>query len=176
MTPIYISGPISAVADNFSSRPPLTAILGLFIFAEFTEAPYCVSETGWGEFEIGITIHLRDSAAEPLSLVHKLKLYPSAGVMEAHKPVVDEHYDEVVFNAVPTDEAVARAIAGGPTRDAAAYPYQEYFGSFSPDDDLAKLQAARQFLQDRKLELQDRLLRAQAEADREREEVRVMAL
>ena len=136
-----------------------------------------MSETGWGEFEVGITVYLRHAAAAPVHLVHKLKLYPSQqGSMEAHKPVVDEHYDEIVVNVAPADAAIANALLAGPRRGAPPYPYQEYFGSFSAEDDIARLQAARQYLQDRKLELQDRLLRAQVETDREREEVRVLGL
>ena len=133
-----------------------------------------MSETGWGEFEIGITVYLRDPDAAPVQMLHKLKLYPSVGAMEAGKPVVDEHYDEIVVNTPPRDEALARALVEGPRADAVAYPYQEYFGSFHHEDDLTRIQAARQYLQDRKIELQDRLLRAQLEADRERDEVRML--
>ena len=135
-----------------------------------------MAETGWGEFDIGITIYLRDPSAEPINLVHRLKLYPTSVPMEADKPVVDEHYDELVFNS-PVADAVARArLEGGPVGEAPPYAYSEYFGTFTAEDDLAKIQAARQFLHDRKVELQDRLLRAQVEADREKEEVRLLGV
>ena len=137
-----------------------------------------MTETGWGEFDIGITLHMRgaDPGAEPVALVHRLKLYPPSGAMEVDKPVVDEHYDEVVYNALPADAGARSRLLAGPLAEAPPYPLNEFFGTFSAEGDLAKLQAARQFLHDRKLELQDRLLRAQVEADREKEEVHLLGV
>ena len=42
--------------------------------------PYEVTETGWGEFDITITVHFQPDANEkPLELAHMLKLYAAAG-------------------------------------------------------------------------------------------------
>lgn len=43
---------------------------------EITTPPYEVTEWGWGEFEIPITIHFRDSTMKPVTVVQLLKLYP----------------------------------------------------------------------------------------------------
>ena len=142
--------------------------------AELTAPPFFVAETGWGEFDVGITIHLHDPRAEPISIVHRLKLYPAPGVpFVVDSPVVDEHYDEVVFNSLPTDAtALARLTAGAlgevPT------PYGESLGSFSADADLSRIQAARRYVLDRRLELHDRLMRARLEAHREKDELRAL--
>ena len=41
------------------------------------EPPFEVSESGWGEFEIAMTLHFHsDVCDKPLSLYHHLKLYP----------------------------------------------------------------------------------------------------
>jgi YEATS domain-containing protein 4 len=130
--------------------------------AEMTAPPFEVSETGWGEFEIGIKIYLRDPAAEPISLVHMLRLYP-LGPPSTERPVISETYDEVVFNTLPADAAARAALLAGPGPDPPAYPYQEWLTSFDAEAELAVLQAARQYVADRKLELEDRLVRGEAE-------------
>lgn len=144
--------------------------------AEQTVPPFCVAETGWGEFDIGITIHLHDPRAAPIALVHRLKLYPSPGVpFVVDSPVVDEHYDEIVYNTLPTVDAVrARLLAGSTTE--VPLPYNECLGSFSPEADVAVLQAARRYILDRKIELHDRLARAKLEARREQEELRALGV
>jgi hypothetical protein len=121
-----------------------------------------VSETGWGEFEIGIKIYLRDPAAEPISLTHMLRLY-SAGPPSVDRPVIAESYDEIVFNELPKDADAAAALKAGPGPDPPAYPYQEWLTSFDAESDLALVQAARQYIHDRHVELQDRSARADAE-------------
>ena len=43
-----------------------------------------VTETGWGEFEIGITIHFKEDAGEkPIELFAPLKLYPVGAEVQA---------------------------------------------------------------------------------------------
>jgi len=80
---------------------------------EVTAEPFEVCETGWGEFEIRIDIHVRH-AAEPLTLFQKLKLYvPPAAMQTVDRPVVDEHYDEIVFNALPADRAALLPLLRG---------------------------------------------------------------
>jgi YEATS domain-containing protein 4 len=61
--------------------------------------PFELYESGWGQFDIIITIHLIDENAKPIEFVHPLKLYPSQthASMSTKKPVVSESYDEVVF-------------------------------------------------------------------------------
>jgi YEATS domain-containing protein 4 len=141
--------------------------------------PYQVTEEGWGEFEIGIRIVLKDPSAEPLTLTTKLRLHhpPTANpAVLLDSPVVEETYDEVVLNEAPVDPALREAMLQGPTRLQVPYLYQEWFTTFSAEPDLAKLNAARQWIQDRKLELEDRLLRAQASIEREKEELKALGV
>lgn len=73
-------------------------------------APFELSETGWGEFEIGITVFFHGDAAEkPLELFHHLKLYPEdeSGPQSTKKPVVVEAYDEIVFSE-PSEAFIQR--------------------------------------------------------------------
>ncbi|KAI9325039.1 yeats family-domain-containing protein [Zopfochytrium polystomum] len=68
-------------------------------------APFEVTETGWGEFEIQIKIQFQDPQEKPLMLFHQLQLYPKDDSANAtvKKPVIAEKYDEIVFNE-PTED------------------------------------------------------------------------
>ncbi|KAF4680619.1 YEATS domain-containing protein 4 [Perkinsus olseni] len=53
--------------------------------------PFMVTEEGWGEFDIIITIHFVDSSENPVQTTHKLKLHHDAkttGINPAASPVV----------------------------------------------------------------------------------------
>lgn len=136
--------------------------------------PFELSEAGWGEFEIVITLYFHsDVCDKPLNLYHHLKLYPEdeSCTMSTKKPVVVESYDEIVFPE-PSDAFVARVQnhpvvnvprlpAGlnlpspvqvedvekrkrGDTKDS---PLTQWFTNFSEADELLKLAAARQQVQ-----------------------------
>ena len=141
--------------------------------AVFTAPPYVVSETGWGEFEVGFKITLRDRGAAPVVLVHKLALYPPNQVY-TERPVLTEHYDEIVFNALPADPAVRAALLAGPTRNAPAYPYHEVLPTYAHDDDVARIAAARAKLAELRAQLAERLNKARAETEREKDELRAL--
>ncbi|XP_065865212.1 transcription initiation factor TFIID subunit 14b-like isoform X2 [Euphorbia lathyris] len=132
--------------------------------------PFELSESGWGEFEIAITLYFHsDVCDKPLNLYHHLKLYPEdeSGPMSTKKPVVVESYDEIVFPE-PSDGFLARVQnhpsvnlprlpAGfvlppvpvddtskrtrGDTKD---HPLNQWFTNFSEADELLQLAAARQ--------------------------------
>ncbi|GLT30674.1 hypothetical protein SLA2020_054650 [Shorea laevis] len=136
-------------------------------------APFELSESGWGEFEIAITLYFHSDACEkPLNLYHHLKLYPEdeSGSMSIKKPVVVEFYDEIVFPD-PSENFLARVQnhpavtfprlpAGftlppvpiedeskrkrGDTKDS---PLSQWFMNFSEADELLQLAAARQQVQ-----------------------------
>ena len=118
-------------------------------------------------------IHLRDPSTEPILLTHKLSLYPPSGVY-SERPVLCEKYDELVFNSLPHDPAARAALIRGPISLAPAYPYQEFFPAYSATDDVTRVAAARAKLSDLRLEMQDRLMRARVEADREVDELRAL--
>ncbi|KAK6916661.1 YEATS protein [Dillenia turbinata] len=136
--------------------------------------PFELSESGWGEFEIAITLYFHsDVCDKPLNLYHHLKLYPEdeSGPMSTKKPVVVESYDEIVFSE-PSDAFfsrvqnhpavnVPRLPAGfslpppvpiedankrkrGDTKDNVL---SQWFTNFSEADELLKLAAARQQVQ-----------------------------
>lgn len=70
--------------------------------------PFQVTETGWGEFEIGIKIYFVNEANEKnISLYHHLRLHPygfppDAVLTEKDRNVKSIQYDEIVFNE-PTE-------------------------------------------------------------------------
>ncbi|GAB2219847.1 hypothetical protein Droror1_Dr00007484 [Drosera rotundifolia] len=141
----------------------------------FVESPpFELSEAGWGEFEIAITLFFHDDVCEkPLTLFHQLKLYPEdeSGPLSTKKPVVVETYDEIVFSE-PSDAFVARVqnhpavnIPGLPSNlripspvliddkekgkrgDTKDSPLVQWFKNFSEADELLKLAAARERVQ-----------------------------
>ncbi len=61
--------------------------------------PFELYEVGWGQFDIIITIYLKDETSKPIEFIHPLKLYPTQPhvSMSTKKPVVSESYDEIVF-------------------------------------------------------------------------------
>ncbi|KAL5224157.1 hypothetical protein ABZP36_010796 [Zizania latifolia] len=64
------------------------------------QPPFELSESGWGEFEIAITLYFHSDVCEKrLDLFHQLKLYPEedTGPQSTKKPVVVETYNEIVF-------------------------------------------------------------------------------
>ncbi|KAL2916378.1 NuA4 histone H4 acetyltransferase complex and the SWR1 complex subunit [Polyrhizophydium stewartii] len=70
--------------------------------------PFEVTETGWGEFEIMIKISFVDSNERPVTLYHQLQLYPkdeAAIQAQGKKPVIINHYEELVFNE-PTEDMI----------------------------------------------------------------------
>lgn len=46
--------------------------------------PFEVTETGWGEFEVGIRILFHDPAEQPIDITHHLKLYPPVTEKQAN--------------------------------------------------------------------------------------------
>ncbi|KAI5684090.1 hypothetical protein M9H77_05318 [Catharanthus roseus] len=134
--------------------------------------PFEVSECGWGEFEIGISLFFHNDVSEKqLDLYHHLKLYSSGdtGPQSMKKPVVMETYDEIVFPE-PSIDFFARArkhpalivpklpatynlpavpdediheMKRGNTKD---HQLSQWFVNFSEADELLKLAAARQQL------------------------------
>jgi transcription initiation factor IIF auxiliary subunit len=66
-----------------------------------TQPPYCVTEVGWGEFEIQIELHYKDEAEEqPTHLNHFLRLFLDVVVKNekiTKKPVLAEQMEELIF-------------------------------------------------------------------------------
>ena len=134
---------------------------------EIRAPPFQVSETGWGAFEVGIEVFLKEPGAAPFVFSHLLKLYPDPGAAVsadggAAKPVLSERYDEIVFPVLPADAALRDAILAGPLVEPPPYPYQDALTVFSPEADLAAIASARAWVADRTRELEERLIKARA--------------
>ncbi|XP_059623517.1 transcription initiation factor TFIID subunit 14b-like isoform X2 [Cornus florida] len=131
--------------------------------------PFELSECGWGEFEIAISLFFHNDACDKkLDLYHHLKLYPEGGLgpQSIKKPVVVESYDEIVFSD-PSEGFLARvrnhpavAVPRLPATldlppvpiedmnqekrgDTKNHPLIPLFTKFSEVDELWKLSAAR---------------------------------
>lgn len=113
-------------------------------------APFKVSETGWGEFQLNIRIVFQDPHQKPLSLVHHLKLYPTseeAAAMQAKsaRPVVSEHYEEIVFD--PPTTTMAAILAKEPQyQDLQASPRCAELSNLEAEE-LRRIEAATALLQ-----------------------------
>ncbi|KAJ4827469.1 hypothetical protein Tsubulata_006812 [Turnera subulata] len=130
--------------------------------------PFELSECGWGEFEIAMSVFFHSDACDKhLDLFHILRLYPQD---EAHPPspkipVVVETYDEIVFPD-PTENFVARVwghpavnvpqlpvglklhvpvpVGGRKKGDTKDHWLSQWFTHFSDSDELSEIMAARQ--------------------------------
>lgn len=62
-------------------------------------APFEIHETGWGEFDILIQLYFHETREKKLDINHSLQLYPKqqGSSQSTKKPVISEHYDEIVF-------------------------------------------------------------------------------
>mmetsp|Transcript_31155 Transcript_31155/g.52320 ORF Transcript_31155/g.52320 Transcript_31155/m.52320 type:complete len:216 (-) Transcript_31155:318-965(-) len=107
--------------------------------------PFELTETGWGEFEIGFTLHFKeDSGEKPLEVFHPLKLYEDQVVHERQsikKPVVMETYDEAVFSE-PV-EAFYKRVGGVDPPTAVMSEITPFLPMPSDAAELAKINAAR---------------------------------
>ena len=116
--------------------------------------PYEVTETGWGEFEIGVTVHFASDAGEkPLELSAPLKLYledtekGKAESKAAKKPVVKEKYEEIVFHE-PREE-FAKRIEGHKPKKAPETEITPVLGKRDDRDELLKIATARKVVAER---------------------------
>uniref|UniRef100_A0A7S0X5H8 YEATS domain-containing protein n=1 Tax=Mantoniella antarctica TaxID=81844 RepID=A0A7S0X5H8_9CHLO len=115
--------------------------------------PYEVTETGWGEFEIGITVHfVPDAGEKPLDLFAPLKLYADADALEKkpqqkNKPVVKEKYEEVVFHE-PREVFHAR-LAAHTHRAAPESELTPVLSKRDDRDELLKIVTARKVVAER---------------------------
>ena len=64
----------------------------------FHRPPYHVTETGWGEFDIHVTVRFRCSEADPVTFWHRVNLFPSEDNLRVDASTVAiETCDEMVF-------------------------------------------------------------------------------
>ncbi|PRW61190.1 transcription initiation factor TFIID subunit 14b [Chlorella sorokiniana] len=107
--------------------------------------PYELTEVGWGEFDIIVTVHFREDIREaPLELYHRLKLYDDTGAANPKKPVVQEVYDEIVLWQ-PTEDFFNR-YATHTARAAPPSQLAQFYTAFNPEAEYQRIQRARQRL------------------------------
>lgn len=129
-----------------------------------TKPPYVVEETGWGEFSIKMAIAFHHcNATETTVLTHHLRLFPeNRGAQSMRKPVVAEHYDEIMFTSPP--EPLRRALMQGPTQkvetDLNAYLTQTSFQE-QEIKALKELQMAQDKIDKKTSDLRQRLFDAE---------------
>ena len=164
---------LPCVLTRTSFPPPPTRL------TELSSPPFQVSETGWGAFEVGIEVYLKDVGSPPFVLNHLLKLHPdptghvaaasAVGAPEkaasGDKPVLSEHYDEIVFHELPADPANRAALLAGPIIEPPPLPYQDALTVFTPEADLAAISNARSWIAERSKELEERLVKARVSED-----------
>ncbi|KAK9062055.1 hypothetical protein SSX86_019240 [Deinandra increscens subsp. villosa] len=145
--------------------------------------PFELTERGWGEFEIAISIFFHNDVCDKqLDLFHHLKLYSEVeqGPLSTKKPVIVESYNEIVFPN-PSDKFLARVhnhpsvimprlpptlnLPNAPLEDTREkkrgdtkdHPHGQWFIRFSEADELLKLAEARQQVQNHIVKLRRRL-------------------
>ncbi|KAF6003465.1 myeloid lymphoid or mixed-lineage leukemia (trithorax, ) [Cyanidiococcus yangmingshanensis] len=113
-----------------------------------TQAPFCLTEYGWGEFEIIIRLFPLDDAKKPVELYHPLRLFPPPGQELSEKPVVSEHADVLVFVEPSTE--LERTLREADTKRLAPESWGSLLPLFGGDlkeveiDDLRKVRQARE--------------------------------
>jgi YEATS domain-containing protein 4 len=115
--------------------------------------PYEVTETGWGEFEIGITVHFSDDSGEKsVDLSAPLKLYEEGAdgkqeKKEQKKPVIKEKYEEMVFHE--PDESFLKRVKAHKTKQAPTTEITPVLGKRDDTDELLRIATARKVVAER---------------------------
>ena len=119
--------------------------------------PYEVTETGWGEFEIGITVHFSSDCGEKsIYLLAPLKLHheaepgaPKPEKKDLKRPVVKEKYEELVFHE--PDEDFLKRVKSHKLKPAPVSPsgLTAVLGKRDDRDELLKIATARKVVAER---------------------------
>ncbi|CAF1618856.1 unnamed protein product [Rotaria sp. Silwood1] len=123
-----------------------------------TQAPFEVEESGWGEFETQITIFFADPNEKPVVFYHHLKLFSTdPDVVAGTKALVNEHYDELIFQE-PSDLLArllncAKSLA--PPTDENLATEKEY--AAKKFDTITRIKNARQRVRNEIQDLTERL-------------------
>ena len=90
------------------------------------------------------------------------------------RPIVDDHYDEIVFNEPPVNEAARVALAAGAT--APQPPANPLLPVWDASEDLLRIRAARLKMAGDMAQLEERLSLRAEEASRMKEDLRALGL
>lgn len=89
---------------------------------------------------------------------------------------MDDHYDELVFNEMPTDPAARALLLAGPTRPQPPHTDEALLPVYDDTGDVERIKAARIRLGHDYKELQERLDLRRQEALRMREDLRALGI
>mmetsp|Transcript_40581 Transcript_40581/g.90202 ORF Transcript_40581/g.90202 Transcript_40581/m.90202 type:complete len:206 (+) Transcript_40581:184-801(+) len=107
------------------------------------QQPYEVTENGWGEFEIGVTLYfVPDAREKEVTLYHKLRLYEEDGSQSTKKPVVTETYDELIFSE-PHEAFFTRVVNHVPTQAAGLMSHHQWVPRHDEAAELQRIRACR---------------------------------
>ncbi|KAG2492452.1 hypothetical protein HYH03_009393 [Edaphochlamys debaryana] len=107
------------------------------------QPPYEVTEQGWGEFDINITLSFTpDCREKDVSILHRLKLYENENTPNTtKKPVMSEVYEELVFSE-PLEGFYRRVVQHVP-RPAPELSCGPYTLAFDEREEAEKLRECR---------------------------------
>jgi len=130
------------------------------------QPPYEISESGWGEFEIGFTIYFTDSSEKHVELYHLLKLYPPEGQLQkTKKPVVSETFDVIVFND-PTEAFYKKLMENEPVHTPLPAPLAgDQYANYAEQAELARIAEAQTKLRGEIQRLQNRFISVDGESN-----------
>ena len=115
-----------------------------------TEAPFEVTEVGWGEFGAKIRVFFRDPTELPVDFTHMIRLHAQAqsgpAQVNIKKPVVSEMYDEIIFKD-PSESFAQLLSTFNQDNVLPAVDLLEYKRPFDEDRDLFNLSIAQQHVQ-----------------------------
>lgn len=113
--------------------------------------PFVVTQTGWGEFDVKISIFFQDSAKTMVDIIHPLRLYPP-GSSSSHssllkKPVVYEFYDELLFTEPMSDwYDILNNVPKDIRKDVSDEELRPYFQKVSEVESMKQILAAQTFI------------------------------
>jgi YEATS domain-containing protein 4 len=65
------------------------------------QSPFVIEESGWGEFDVQMTMFFVDPNEKPLTFYHHLKLFLNESPIDTtQQPLVNEFYDELVRSMI----------------------------------------------------------------------------
>jgi YEATS domain-containing protein 4 len=133
-----------------ANNEDLSTFVSKVAFSFITEAPFEVTEVGWGEFGAKIRVFFRDPAELPVDFTHLIRLH-ATGAQSANaqpntkKPVVSEQYDEIVFKD-PNEPFRQLLLTFNMDNVLPAVDLPEYKRPFDEDKDLLTLSIAQQHI------------------------------
>ncbi|KAI9183881.1 NuA4 histone H4 acetyltransferase complex and the SWR1 complex subunit [Blastocladiella emersonii ATCC 22665] len=163
---IYVCGPNGEDVSYFVKKVVIRLHESFVNAARVLEQPpFEVIETGWGEFETLISIHLHDFSEKPVKMAHMLRLFPPEGEppvpADPARPgmLVTERFDEIIVNE-PT-EAFYETVVNNLGR---SYPLAgPVWNRTTEADEIARLQSAIDTVQGQIKAYQDRIQQRDAE-------------